>query len=57
VISLRSESLKILDVADLLEQKIRNHGKTSVSQRIKNKFKDYEGEDLIASIEKELSKL
>ncbi len=57
VISLRTESLEMLDTAQLLIDKIEKHGKTDVVKRIKNKYKDYEGDSLIHSIYEELKKL
>ena len=57
VISLRTESLKMLDLAELLDACVQKYGKGNVVKRIKNQFKDYEGSDLIDRIEKELKKL
>lgn len=57
VISLRTESLKMLDLAMLLDEKLKKYGKGIVVKRIKDKYKDYEGIDLIDKIEQEISKL
>ena len=57
VISLRTESLKLLDLAELISNKINKYGKTNVVKRIKDKYKDYEGDDLIEQIEKEVRSL
>ena len=58
VISLRTESLMILDVADKLEKKIKAHGKVEIIKRLKNKYKDYEGkENLILVIDRELDSI
>jgi len=57
VISLRTESMKMLDVADLLNTKIMKYGKADVVKRIKGKYKDYEGGDIIEKIEMELNSL
>ena len=57
VISLRTESLLMLDLADTFVSKINKYGKTDVVKRIKTKFKDYEGEDLIDQISKEINKI
>lgn len=57
IISLRTESSKMLDVATLLDEKVRKYGKASVVKRMKDKYKDYEGADLIDKIELELKKL
>lgn len=57
VISLRTESLLMLDLADMFVSKISKYGKTDVVKRIKTKFKDYEGEDLIDQIIKEINKI
>lgn len=58
VISLRTESLLILDVAQLLTDKIENHGKINIVKRLRDKYKDYEGsENIILLLDKELRKL
>lgn len=58
VISLRTDSLMILDVAEKLEAKIKAHGKVEIIKRWKNKYKDYEGKDnLIMVIVKELDSI
>ena len=57
IISLRTESLKMWDLADLLCEKIKKHGKSSIVKRIKDKYKDYEGEDLIKKISNEIAAL
>lgn len=55
IISLRTEDLQILDVAKRLHDVITVHGKMNIVRRLKDKFKDYEGEDnIIDLIEKEL---
>ncbi len=57
VISLRTESLLMMDAAQLLVEKIKQYGKSEVVNRIRNKFKDYEGDGLIDSIYKELQSI
>lgn len=58
VISLRTDSLMILDVAEKLNAKIQAHGKAEIIKRLKNKYKDYEGKDnLILVIDKELDSI
>ncbi len=57
VISLRTESLMMLDLAELIVDKMRKHGKANVVKRIKDKYKDYEGNDLMQRIEKEVRAL
>lgn len=57
VISLRTESLKLLDLAELISNQISKFGKTNVVKRIKDKYKDYEGDDLMDRIEKEVRSL
>ena len=57
VISLRTESLLMMDTAQLLVEKIKQYGKSEVVNRIRNKFKDYEGDGLIDSIYKELQSI
>lgn len=54
VISLRTESLKLLDLAELIYNKIDKYGKLNVLKRIRDKCKDYEGDNLIKTIEKEV---
>lgn len=54
VISLRTESLKLLDLAELITNKIDKYGKSNVLKRIRDKYKDYEGDNLIEVIEKEV---
>lgn len=54
VISLRTESLKLLDLAELISKKIDKYGKSNVLKRIRDKYKDYEGDNLIDAIEKEV---
>lgn len=54
VISLRTESLKLLDLAELISKKIVKYGKSNVLKRIRDKYKDYEGDNLIDAIEKEV---
>lgn len=54
VISLRTESLKLLDLAKLIYNKIDKYGKLNVLKRIRDKCKDYEGDNLIKTIEKEV---
>ena len=50
IISLRTEDLKILDVAKQLHDIITVQGKMNVVRRLKDKFKDYEGEDNILDL-------
>lgn len=58
IISLRTESLLILDTAALLMEKIGKYGKISIVKRFREQFKDYEGEEnLIVKIGEELKKL
>lgn len=57
VISLRTESLKIMDTAQLLTDKIKKYGKADVVKRIKGKYKDYDGDGLIDQIFDELQKI
>ena len=52
VISLRTESLNLLDLAELISNKIDKYGKSNVLKRIRDKYKDYEGDNLIEAIEK-----
>lgn len=54
VISLRTESLKLLDFAALISDKIAKYGKHSVVKCVKDKYKDYEGDDLIERMEREV---
>lgn len=54
VISLRTESLKLLDLAELISNKIDKYGKSNVLKRIRDKYKDYEGDNLIEAIENEV---
>lgn len=54
VISLRTESLKLLDLAELISNKVDKYGKSNVLKRIRDKYKDYEGDNLIEAIEKEV---
>lgn len=55
VISLRTESLFVMDVADLLVQKIEKDGKIGLMKEFRDKFRDYDGKDnVIALIDKEL---
>ncbi len=54
VISLRTESLKLLDLAEFISDKIDKYGKSNVLKRIRDKYKDYEGDNLIEAIEKEV---
>lgn len=56
IISLRTDSLLILDVAELLDKKINQYGKLEIIKLLKSKYKDYDGpENLISVIAKELS--
>lgn len=57
VISLRTESLKVMDTAQLLTDKIKKYGKADVVKRIKGKYKDYDGDGLIDQIFDELQKI
>lgn len=54
VISLRTENLKLVDLAELISKKIDKYGKSNVLKRIRDKYKDYEGDNLIDAIEKEV---
>ncbi len=54
VISLRSDSLLIMDTGELLVDRVNHFGKTEVVKRIRDKYKDYEGDGLINSIHEEL---
>ena len=57
VISLRTESLKMLDTAQLLVDVIHKYSKADVVKRIRDKYKDYDGDALIDQIYKELESL
>lgn len=57
VISLRTESLKLLDLAELISKKIDKYGKSNVLKRIRDKYKDYEGDNLIERINSEMKEL
>lgn len=55
VITLRTESLLIVNVAEMLGQRIEKDRKIDLIKRSRDKFRDYDGkENMIALIEKEL---
>lgn len=55
VITLRTESLLIVNVAEMLGQRIEEDRKIDLMKRFRDKFRDYDGkENMIALIEKEL---
>lgn len=58
VISLRTESLLILDTAQLVTEKIDKHGKQAIVKYLRDKFKDFDRENsLIELIGNELKKM
>ncbi|MGI6731308.1 MAG: hypothetical protein ACOX5F_05315 [Anaerovoracaceae bacterium] len=50
IVSLRTDSPLLLDVAKLLVEKIEKYGKLDLIKRFRDKFNDYEGEDNIITL-------
>lgn len=58
IISLRTDSLLILETADIIEAAIEKYGKLSVIKRLRDKYKDYNGDiNIIQIIHDDMEKM